>query len=142
MADVYSDIADTLLNSTTPVPTYTGAGVQENIGTYEAAAAAAGTDVIVFRFKAGTTILPSSEIFCDALGAGVTLALVSRLVSDGATETGIFAAQSAASAAKLTAQASDINTVGVTLAADSDVIVKIAGGTATGTIKAFIRYQN
>lgn len=145
MADVYGTTATGILNATAPAAVL-GASYGGSVGvlndTYEAAAAAAGTDVIVGKLRAGSIIQPDSVIFCDAMGASTTLGLSVRNVDDSTDETVIYAAQDSSSAAVLGPVAADIATVGVKLASDSYVIVKIAGGAATGTIKTFVRYAN
>ena len=116
----------------------TGAEKRTLSDSYEASGSAAGTDVLVGKLWGGC-VVKDFRIFSDDLGTGVTLQLATR-TGDG-TETVFSTAMDAASAAAvLVPVAADIANLPHSVDASVDVIVKIAGGTATGTIKTDITY--
>ena len=91
---------------------------------YEASAAAAGTDVIVGRLTASQVLQPDSFVQFDALGAGVTLDVALRAISDG-TETEIIAGVDASSAGVIDFRAAaNIGAMPETVSEESDLIVK------------------
>ena len=107
------------------------------VDTYEASSAAAGTDVLVGKLW-DETLIHDFRILCDALGAGVTLQLVVR--NKAGTETAVSTAMDASSAAVLVPVAADIATLPFEVSENVDLVIKIAGGTATGTIKSAVIY--
>jgi hypothetical protein len=110
----------------------------------ELAAAQIGDELLVGELSASEKVQPGSFVVHDALGAGVTLAVVLR-TADG-TETTVFAAEAADAAGTLEFAASQIDTFPVQAVdaagnpAASTIIVKIAGAVANGTVKTFIEY--
>lgn len=107
--------------------------------TYEASGAVAGTDILIGKLTGGARI-HDVVIFNDALGASTTLGVSLR--DSDAVETVVKAAASTTSAARLVPVAADIaNLPSPEIVGGADVIVKVAGGTATGTIKVQIFYS-
>ena len=101
---------------------------------------AAGTDVLVGKLWSGC-VISDFRIFSDDLGTGVTLQVAIR--DKEGNETAVSTAMDAASAAAvLVPVAADISTLPAAVDENVDVIVKIAGGTATGTIKTDITYSD
>lgn len=105
---------------------------------YTAAAAVAGTDVLVGRLW-DECLIHDFRIFSDDLGTGVTLQLVVR--NRAGVETAISTAMDAASGATvLIPLPADIATLPLKVSENVDLVIKIAGGTATGAIKSSITY--
>ncbi len=113
--------------------------VKQVQGTYEAASAAIGTDILVVQLSKGDVILPETIVTHDALGASTTVAIEVRDRTPTATETELYAAEATSSAGTVGGDG-DIAIFPHTLTEDGDVILKIAGGTATGTIKVDVRF--
>jgi len=110
-----------------------GSRVQLMYDEYEAEGLTTASTITVGVLPAGARLLPNSIIMHDALGTSRTLAL-----GDGTTANKFMAATAAASAGKLWLTA--IDELGVRLAASTNLVLTIAGGTGTGTIKSFILY--
>lgn len=109
--------------------------------TYEASAAAAGTDVLLGKLKEGA-VIHSWRVIADDLGTGVTFQLATRDDDDGSTENTFSQALDVATAASANVPAAaDIDELPLTVDEDVTVIGKIAGGEATGTIKVWIEYS-
>lgn len=110
--------------------------------TYEASAAAAGTDVLLGKLKEGA-VIHGWSVVSDDLGTSVTFQLATRDEDSAATETVFSAALDVATAASANhgPLAADIDRAPITVDEDVEVIGKIAGGTATGTIKVWIYYS-
>lgn len=107
---------------------------------YEASAAAAGTDILLGKLKEGARIL-DWFILTDDLGTNVTLQLATRDEDSAATENVFSSAIDVASAAAVSRPvAADIARLPLLVDEDVEVIAKIAGGAATGTIRVFIFY--
>jgi hypothetical protein len=107
--------------------------------TYEASSAAAGTDILIGKLTAGARI-HDVVIFNDALGASTTLGVSLRDSAGAATV--VKAAAASSSAGRQVPVTADIaNLPSPEIVGGADVIVKIAGGTATGTIKVQIFYS-
>ena len=120
-----------------------GGRIRSLVDTYEAAALAATSNIIIGgkTLPAGAEILPSSFIQFDDLGTGVTADLILVAV-DGAAEITIVAdVDVAASAVTLDFSAiANIGALPVTVAAESYLAIKIGDAAATGTIVANIEY--
>ena len=107
--------------------------------TYEAAGAVVGTDILIGKLTSGARI-HDVVIFNDALGASTTLGVSLR--DSAAVETVVKAAASTSSAGRQILVTADIaNIPSPEIVGGADVIVKVAGGTATGTIKVQIFYS-
>lgn len=107
---------------------------------YEASSAAAGTDVLLGKLKEGSRIV-DWVVNSDDLGTGVTLQLATRDEDTAATETTFSQAIDVATAASINKPvAADIGSLPLLVDEDVEIIGKIAGGTATGTIKVTIFY--
>lgn len=140
MADVYGSNynSEYVLAQRVPVASNRLGGERRGVvDTYEASSAAAGTDILVGRLW-NECIIHDFRILCDALGASVTLQLVVR--DKAGTETAVSTAMAADSAAVLVPVAADIATIPFEVDEGVDLVVKVAGGTATGTIKSSITY--
>lgn len=139
MADVYAAQAENKYNTTPPdiaSPFYAGTDLEPVHDTYEASSAAAGTDIVILEqeLQAGSGV-HDVRIIHDALGASTTLAVALR-DADG-NETTVVSAQSTSSAGVITPDSSDVGSIPAEVTEPSDLIVKIAGGTATGTINFY-----
>jgi hypothetical protein len=110
-----------------------GSRVQLMYDEYEASGLTAASTITVGVLPAGARLLPQSMIMTDALGTARTLAL-----GDGTTANKFMAATSVAAAGSVWLTA--IDQLGVRLAASTNMVLTIAGGTGTGTIKSFIFY--
>ena len=130
--DVPSVKVDTAVN---------GAAIRTITDTYTAASDVLGTDVLVGKLKAGEYIQPESLLYNAALGASTTLSLAIRAVSD-ATITVIIDPIATTSEGIITPDAADVATLPEAVTEDHDIIVRIAGGTATGVIKSFVRISS
>ena len=109
--------------------------------TYEAAAAAAGTDVLLGKLKEGA-VIHDWLVMSDDLGTSVTFQLATRDDDSAATENAFSAATDVATAASVNRPvAADIARLPLTVDEDVTVIGKIAGGTATGTIAVWVFYS-
>ena len=107
--------------------------------TYEASSSAAGTDIIIGKLT-GAARIHDVVIFNDALGGSTTLGVSLR--DDAGAETVVKAAAASTSAGVQRLITADIaNIPSAAIVGGAEVIVKIAGGTATGTIKAQIFYS-
>ncbi len=141
MADVIA-VNETARRAGTKIDVSLDRGILRTISdTYEAAAAVAGTDVIVGSVREGEIIQPSSNIVCDAMGGSTTLSLALRRQSDGAI-TVLITALSSTTAKIIPTSAVDAIALPLEVADDSDLIVRIAGGTATGTLKSNVTLTN
>lgn len=145
MADVYATNATLALN-TSPAELIVSNEWRGNVlvmnDSYEAAAAASGTDIIVGRLTSGNKVLSQSRILTDDLGTGVTLSLALRTTDDG-TETELLPATDAATAAVIIAATiAEIGNFPAAVTEEVDVIVKVGGAAATGTIVSEIYYTN
>lgn len=133
MADVYS-VGATLTENTFPARRVEnfqrGADMAVFFDQYEAAALPAGDNVIMFRVRKDARIV-DWQLYHDAMGASTTLALALRNVATG-VETVIDAATASTSAGT---REPSIDEWPVTVGAESFVVVKLAGGAGTGTIK-------
>jgi hypothetical protein len=143
MADVYGVNATGALN-TTPAQKVEvsswGGRLRVLNDSYEASAAAAGTDVIVGRLTASQVLQPDSFVQFDALGVGVTLDIALR-PTDGTTATVIIAGVDASSAGVIDFRAvANIGDMPETVATESDLIIQIQDAAATGTIVSQFRY--
>jgi hypothetical protein len=113
--------------------------------TYEAFGLGAGNDIIVGTINNAMKVLASSVIYHDAMGTGVTLSLILR-ATDG-NEVVVFPAETASTAGSvgysnaviddLPAQCKDHDDA----PSDGVILVRIAGGLASGTIKTQIDVQ-
>lgn len=144
MADV-NGVNYALQHGTTPPDrvesAYSNGRVKVMYDSYEASSAAAGTDVLLGKLKEGAVIL-DWKVIADDLGTGVTGQLATRDEDDGTTENTFSQALDLASAASINEPAAaDIDELPLAVDEDVDVLLKIAGGTATGTIKVFIYYS-
>ena len=140
MADVNA-INEALAVAGTKVPVAVrGAPIQQITDEYEASGDAIGTDIVIGQLKKGDFTAIDSYIAHDAMGASVTLGLSIR-DSDG-NETVLIAAASASSAGTITPGDAAVLAAPIEVTDEKgvDVIVKIAGGAATGTIKARVAY--
>ena len=110
--------------------------VRHSTDTYEAAAAAAGTIIRMFRVNAGDVILPLTTLRCDDLGTGVTADIILD-PDDGTTDVELAVNIDVASAASSTSMsaAAYINTFPYTVAKTGWICVETADAAATGTIK-------
>ena len=108
--------------------------------TYEFAAASIGDEVLFGKKLQSGAVIHEVTIYNDALGASTTLAVASRTL-DAGTETVFFSAQSTSSAGKISTDASDIDTIPHVLSEDSILILQLAGGAATGTVKVRVVYS-
>ena len=109
--------------------------------TYEASSAAAGTDVLLGKLKEGA-VIHDWTVLSDDLGTSVTFQLATRDDDSDATENTFSQALDVASAASVNRPAAaDIDELPLSVDEDVTVIGKIAGGTATGTVKVTIVYS-
>lgn len=139
MADVYGVQSTKVYNTTPPevLPgKYQGAVRRSAHDTYEASGLSAGDKIIVGFIPHGSRLLPETRIDVDALGASTTLQLVARKISDD-TETELIAAASTSSAATIQP---DIDEMHAEIDGDSYLVLVLAGGAATGTIKSEVAY--
>lgn len=118
-----------------------GAPLRTITDNYTAASDVLGTDVLVGKLKKGEFVQPESLLYNAALGAGTTLSLAIRAVSDG-TVTVIIDAVASTSEGIITPDAADVATLPQAVTEEHDIIVRIAGGTATGLIKSFVRISS
>lgn len=116
---------------------YFGGHIQLMADTYEASLLENSSDIFMGVLPAGA-VLEGGRIVHDAMGAGVTLAVLLRTVDDG-TDTTLVSATAADSAG--TIELDDIDDVlQLTVSEASYVIVQSAGAASTGTIKSQVRY--
>ncbi len=118
-----------------------GGGLRVINDSYTAAADVLGTDVLVGKLKKGEYVQPESTLYNAALGASTTLSLALRKVSD-ASITVIIDPIATTSEGIITPDAADVATLPLAATEDYDIIVRIAGGTATGVIKSFVRISS
>lgn len=109
--------------------------------TFVAAANVAGTDILIGKFGDGVVIHDWIVNSAD-LGTSVTLQLATRDTDAAATENTFSQALDVASAASINRpEAADLPELPLAVDENTEVIAKIAGGTATGIIKIQIFYS-
>jgi hypothetical protein len=102
---------------------------------YEASSLANPSDISVARLPAGAVVY-DIIIHHDALGTSVTLA-----VGDSGSATRYIGATAAATAGKIVmSEDGSIDGFGYENTAETDVLITIGGGAATGTIKVTVVY--
>lgn len=104
------------------------------LDTYEASALAIGQTIGIGKLKAGEVLLDAA-ITVDALGASSTLSL-----GDAGSATRYMAAFSTVSAGCNRIMAA--GGVGYKVTADTELILTVAGGAITGTVKALVKIGN
>ncbi len=142
MADFFA-VNATLNFNTTPsenTPSYDQHGVVRVINdTYEATGEAIGSDIIIGRVYTDERIQVDTTIYHDALGASSTLSLLLRTLDTAQTETVLIAATATSSAGIISVPIGNIDDFPAAVSTTSELILKSAGGTITGTIKSNIR---
>jgi hypothetical protein len=102
---------------------------------YEASSLANPSDISVARLPKGAVVY-DVIIHHDALGSGVTLS-----VGDSGSATRYIGATAAATAGKVVmSEDGAIDGFGYENTAETDVLITVGGGTATGTIKCTVVY--
>lgn len=146
MATVYGVEATKALN-TTPAQFVDSADwngrLRYQSDSYEAAAAAAGTDVIVGLLKKGAQIHPRSLIRFDDMGTGTTLDVLLRPV-DGSADVSLVAGVDTATTAGVLdfGAIAYIDVFPHTVAEDSYVVVSLQDAASTGTLKSDIVFTD
>jgi len=141
MADV-KGVNNTIADAPAPSSVLDGGQLGGNVkvmyDSYEADSLASGSTIEVGKeLPAGARVL-GINLYNDALGTGVTLA-----VGDSDDADRYLAAASAASAGKLEANLADgIGYAIGTNDGDNQVLITTGGAAATGTIKAVILYSH
>ena len=108
---------------------------------YTTAADVAGTDILIGKFGDGVVIHDWVVNSAD-LGTAVTAQLATRDTDTAATENTFSQAIDVATAASVNRPvAADLAELPLSVDEGTEVIVKIAGGTATGLIKVQIFYS-
>lgn len=109
---------------------------------YEASSIASGTVIKIGPFPKGAMILPDSFIVHDALGTGVTLAVGDDDDSTAADADRYVEATAAATAGviQFNDAAACIDKVPYVLGKEAYLTITTGGATASGTLKAFIRW--
>ncbi|MEK9896449.1 MAG: hypothetical protein VW518_08500 [Burkholderiaceae bacterium] len=102
---------------------------------YEASSLANPSDISVARLPKGAVVY-DIIVHHDALGSGVTLA-----VGDSGSATRYVGATAAATAGKIVmSEDGAIDGFGYENTSETDVLITVGGGTATGTIKCIVVY--
>jgi len=102
---------------------------------YEASSLVSGSDISVARLPKGAVVY-DVIVHHDALGSGVTLS-----VGDSGSATRYVGATAAATAGKVVmSEDGNIDGFGYENTAETDVLITIGGGTASGTIKVAVVY--
>lgn len=107
---------------------------------YEASGLSIGDEILVGFKLPASAVIHDIIIINDALGASTTLAAATRTLDDG-TESVFLSAQSTSSAGRVTPDGSDIDTLPAQPGEPFEVILQLAGGSATGTIKVWVKYS-
>lgn len=102
------------------------------LDTYEASGTASGSVLYFFKLPAGHAIV-GGGLWRDALGSSVTLK-----VGTTTTDDLLLAATASNTANLFTALTIPVDTLGVPVTTDTNIVVTVGGAAATGTIKLML----
>jgi len=141
MADV-NGVNYTLTQAGTKIASNENGGrVRVLYDSYTAASDVAGTDIVIGKFGDGVVIHDWVVNSAD-MGTSVTLQLATRDTDTAGTENTFSQAIDVATAASINKPvAADLAELPLSVDEDTEVIAKIAGGTATGLVKIQIFYS-